>query len=316
MSRSRAWHRVLPLLAAVTLAASASTAAHAQLGGLRRALERRVEKKAEEKVEDRIVAATLIPPTFDSRTVEITARRLDRYIAAMERRKVALAANRQRYDAMQGEISTLTEAAKRADNPAERRNYEQADSRYNDCRRGVLRATEAEAEKRVQALTARMQANPMGMQNDPKVREMMATMEALGQAQQSGDSAAVARATERMQRTMFGGAVDSAAIDRKAASTCGARPVQPRSVILSDSLLMVVRVKGTEANALRTTAGGVSGSEVGLTDEQARAMWERIMSWLNGVSESAPITRTFTRAEYDLLLARRGALKKAFDNAE
>jgi hypothetical protein len=315
MSPSRAWHRVLPLLAAVTLAASLSTAAHAQLGGLRRAVERRVEKKAEEKVEDRIVAATLIPPTFDSRTVEITAERLDRYTAAMERRKVALAANRQRYDAMQGEISALTEAAQRADNPAERRSYEQADSRYRDCRRGVLRATEAEGEKQIQALTARMQANPVGMQNDPKVREMMASMQALGQAQQSGDSAAVARATERMQRAVLG-AVDSATIDRKAASTCGARPVQPRSVILSDSLSMVVRVKGTEANALRTTAGGVRGSEVGLTDEQARAMWERIMSWLNGVSESAPITRTFTRAEYDLLLERRSALKKVFADAE
>ncbi len=315
MSPLLARRRLLPLLAAITLAASLSNSAQAQLGGLRRAVERRVEKKAEEKVDDRITAATLIPPTFDSRTVEITAERLDRYTAAMERRRVALASNRQRYDAMQGEVSALREAAQQADNPAERRNYEQADTRYRDCRGDVLQAAEAENEKQMEVLSARMQANPVGMQNDPKFREFMAGMQALAQAQQSGDTAAVARATRRVQ-TAMGGALDSASIDRKAASRCGARPGRPRSMIVSDSLSTAATARSTEANALLRSTGGVRGSEVGLTDEQAFAMWERIMSWLNGVSDSAPITRTFTRAEYDLLLARRGALKKAFGNAE
>jgi hypothetical protein len=167
----------------------------------------------------------------------------------------------------------------------------------------------------MQALTARMQANPVAMQNDPKVREIVAAMQALAQAQESGDTAAVARATRRVQSTM-GGALDSATIDRRAASTCGVRPARPRSVITADSLSKAATDKSTEANALLRTTGGVTGAEVGLTDEQAFEIWERIMSWLNGVSDSAPITRTFTRAEYDLLLARRSVLKRAFANAE
>jgi hypothetical protein len=315
MSPSLARRRLLPLLAAITLAASLSNTAQAQLGGLRRAVERRVEKKAEEKVDDRIRAATLIPPTFDSRTVEITAERLDRYTAAMERRRVALASNRQRYDAMQGEASALREAAQQADNPAERRNYEQAESRYRDCRRDVLQAAEAENERQIEVQTARMRANAVGMQNDPKFREVMAGMQALAQAQQSGDTAAVARAMRRVQ-TAVGGTLDTTTIDRNAASRCGAYPGRPRSVIVSDSLSKAAAARSTEANALLRSTGSVRGSEVGLTDEQAFAMWERIMSWFNGVSDSSPITRTFTRAEYDLLLARRGALRRAFAIAE
>jgi hypothetical protein len=234
----------------------------------------------------------------------------------MLRRKATLAANRQRYDSLQNEAAALREAAQRAENPAERRSYEQADSRFRDCRRDVLRTAEAENERQMQALTARMQANPVAMQNDPKVREIVAAMQALAQAQESGDTAAVARATRRVQSTMGGGALDSASIDRRAVSTCGVRPARPRSVITADSLSKAAQDKSSEAGALFKTTGGVTGAEVGLTDEQAYEMWERIMSWLNGVRDGAPITRMFSRAEYDLLLGRRLDLKRAFGTAE
>lgn len=315
MASSRTRSRTLPFVASLALLVVVAAPAQGQLGGLRRAVERRVEKKAEERVEDRVTAATLIPPTFDATTIELTAERLDRYTAAMEKRRTALAANRQRYEAMQTEISGLREASQRADNPKEREAYNNADQRYDRCRSDVVRAMEEESERQIMSITTRMQADPVGMQKDPKVREIMVGMQAMVAAQQSGDTAAIRRTTARMQ-TLMGSVTDSAAIDRKATPKCGARPAMPRSMVVSDSLSKRADARSTEANALLSTSGGVKGSEVGMTDAQARMIWERIQSWLNGVQDSAPITRTFSRAEYDLLIARRGALRKAFANSE
>jgi hypothetical protein len=66
------------------------------------------------------------------------------------------------------------------------------------------------------------------------------------------------------------------------------------------------------ANALLKASGGVKGAEVGMTNLQAEMFWERIMSWLNGMRQDALLTRTFTKAEYDLLVARRRELRAAF----
>ncbi|MES3034384.1 MAG: hypothetical protein V4813_10370 [Gemmatimonadota bacterium] len=311
MPLPRACLRALPLVTLALVACGLAQPAEAQLGALRRAAERRVEQKAE----DRVASATLIPPVFDNTTLELTAERLDRYTAAMETLKRTRAQNRRRYDAMQGQISEARDAAQRAENPAERQAYERSTDRYRDCRNDVVEAIEKEVETQMQQVMQRMQSDPMGAQRDPKVKEMQAGMNAVVAAQQSGDTVAVRRATARMQAAM-GMVTDSAAIDRKAVAKCGARPARPRSVVLADSLSKRATALQADANALISTSGGVKGSEVGMTDVQARMVWERIQSWLNGVQDSAPITRTFSKSEYDLLLARRGALRKAFANSE
>ena len=53
-----------------------------------------------------------------------------------------------------------------------------------------------------------------------------------------------------------------------------------------------------------------------MTSVQARMFWERIASWLAGMRQDVPITRTFTKSEYDLLTARRSALRRAFSGSE
>lgn len=311
MPLPRALRRAVPLLTIAVVATGYTQPAQAQLGALRRAAERRVEQKAE----DRVASATLIPPVFDATTVELTAERLDRYMAAMEKLKGTRAQNRQRYDAMQTQISAAREAAQRADNPKERQGYERSADRYRDCRNDVVEALEAASEAQMTQMSQRMQRDPAGSLNDPKVKQFQSAMTTMAAAQQAGDTAGVRRATERMQGVM-GMVVDSAAIDGKAAAKCGARPQKPRSMVLADSLGKHAEQLQVDANALVSTTGGVKGSEVGMTDVQARMVWERIQSWLNGVQDSAPITRTFAKAEYDLLLARRGALRKAFANSE
>jgi len=311
MTLAFAGRRSLPLVALALLSATLTTPARAQLGALRRAAERRVEQKAE----DRVVQATLIPPNFSATTIEITAERLDRYTAAMETRRAAMTSNRQRYDRMQAEISGLRESSQRADNAKDRNVYEAANQRYGDCRGDVVNAMEEDGERQTQAMQQRMMTDPVGAQRDPKVKQLAAVISAMAAAQQSGDTAAILRATERMGAVM-GVTIDSAAIDRRAVPKCGARPAKPRSMIITDSLSRRADSVSTAANALINASGGVKGNEVGMTDVQARMMWERIQSWLNGVQDSAPITRTFTKAEYELLLARRGALRKAFSNTE
>jgi hypothetical protein len=311
MTLASACRRALPLVAVALLSSTFTTPVQAQLGALRRAAERRVEQKAE----DRVTQATLIPPTFDATTIEITAERLDRYIAAMEARKAMMASNRQRYERMQEEISGLRESAQRSDNAKERDAYESAGMRYADCRGDVVTAMEEEAERQTQAMQQRMMTDPLGAQRDPKVKQLMAVISAVAAAQQSGDTAAIRRATERMGAVM-GVTIDSAAIDRKAIPKCGARPVKPRSMLITDSLSHRADSVSKAANALVSSSGGVKGSEVGTTDAQAWTIWERIQSWLNGVQDGAPITRTFSKEEYQQLLAKRAAVRKAFANSE
>jgi len=283
--------------------------AQAQLGALRRAAERKLDQSAE----DRMNAASLIAPTFDNTTVEITADRLDRYMAALQTQKAQGASNRQRYDAMQAEAAAVRETAAKADNSRERVTYERSDLSYRECRGDAQQAAEDEYERKMEELSARMQRDPIGAQRDPKMKEIMAALQESGRAQQSGDTVAQARTTQRLAALM-GISTDSVAMDKLSLPKCGARPAKPRSLIVKDSLEARAAQLNREAGALLTN-GSVAGSEVGMTDLQARMMWERVQSWLNGMQKAAPITRTFTKAEYDLLVSRRSDLRKAFSGS-
>jgi hypothetical protein len=285
--------------------------AHAQLGALRRAAERRVEQKAE----DRVQAANLIEPTFDNTTVEITAERLDRLQSALERAKSRRAAERQRYEQLMAQSNALADSARAVENERERQAYERAGTTYSECRSGVTRALNAEHERKVADIQARMQRDPIGAQNDPKVKEMMALLQEFAAAQQRGDAAAIERAQARMMSVMSA-VTDSASVDRAAAPKCGARPTRPMSLVRTEALRARSDSAQQAANALLTAAAKVKGAEIGTTDVQASMIEERIKSLLAGMRQDAPITRTFTKAEYDLLVARRGALQRAYRGSE
>ncbi len=299
---------VVPLIAAL----AASSPAAAQLGALRRAAERRVEQTAE----DRAAAASLIEPTFDATTIEITAERLDRYTAALGKVKAQRAENRAKYDEMEARRSALADSAAMFDNDGARNAFESSTTRYSTCRSDVRRAAEQASERSMQEVMTRMQRDPIGAQNDPKVKEIIGAMQAMALAQQSGDSAATRRAQERVYTVMGVTVADSASLDRAAAPKCGARPAKPASMVRAESFRARADSVDAAARALNSAAGGVKGADVGMTDVQSRMFWERVMSWLGGMRADAAITRTFSRAEYDLLVARRGALRRAFSGGE
>jgi hypothetical protein len=298
-------------LLACTLAL-AGTPVHAQLGGLRRAVERRVEQKAE----DRVQAANLIEPTFDATTVEITAERLDRYSAAMERRNALRAQRQQEYRALDDRVRATRDSASAMRDAPEVRTYIDAESRYTDCRNTVREALSAEQERKTAALAAQLQSNPLAAQNDPKMKAMMAAMQEISATTQRGDTAGTRRAQERLYATIGITPTDSASLDRASVGKCGARPARPAIMIRSERLRQRSDSLALGLTALRGGGRGVKGEEVGMTDVQSRMFWERVASWLSGMRDAAPVTKTFTRAEYDLLVARRGALQKAFNGAE
>ncbi len=300
---SRPYARIVMLTALVML----PVPARAQLGALRRAAGKAVEQKAE----DRSNAAMLIAPTFDATTIEITPERLDRYTAAMLRLKSQRAEMQRRYESMQTQVNALTDSARASDNDLDRNTFERRSTAYGECRSGVQQAADATVERKQQEMMARMQRDPVGSQNDPKVKELMAVMQAMGAAQQSGDEAAIKRAQDNLMR-LAGAVTDSASLDRAAVAKCGARPVKPASMVRSEAFQARADSTRSAANALMSSSGGVKGNEVGMTDLQAHMFWERIMSMLNGMRQDALITRTFTKAEYDLLVARRGELRSAF----
>jgi len=284
-----------------------SVPAHAQLGALRRAAGKAVEQKAE----DRTQVAMLVEPTFDATTVEITAERLDRYTAAMQRLKSQRATNRQRYEAMQAQVNSLRDSANAVENDRDQNAYSRSTTTYSECRSGVQEDADAALERRGEEMAARMQRDPVGAQKDPMVKKMLAAMQEMATAQQSGDAAAIQRAQEKMMR-VTGAVTDSASLDRAAAAKCGARPLKPASIIRAEVFRARADSSLKIANELFSAGGRPQGSDVGLTDRQSSMFWERIMSWMNGMQQDALITRTFTKAEYDLLVARRGVLRSAF----
>jgi hypothetical protein len=301
----------LAALFSVSLAA-VSTPVHAQLGGLRRAVERRVEQKAE----DRVAVGKLIEPTFDATTVEITGERLDRYVAALERRNAQRAQRQQAYTDMNNRVvATRDSAAALRDGP-EMTAYNTAVNRYSECRSGVQRELNQRQEQQGAALQARFQSNPMAAQSDPKMKAMMASMQEISAASQRGDTVAVRTAQERMFAAMGIPLTDSASVDKAAVSRCGARPAVPASKLRAERLSARTDSLGRELAVLGGRGRGIAGSEVGMTDAQSRMFWERVASWLNGMRDGAPVTLTFSRAEYDLLVARRGDLRKAFNGGE
>ncbi|MBC7841903.1 MAG: hypothetical protein H7099_06310 [Gemmatimonadaceae bacterium] len=302
---------VAPFTIVLLASIAVATTVGAQLGAIRRAAERRVEKKAD----DRIGAATLIEPTFDNTTLEINAERLDRYQAAMEQRKAQQVQNRAAYEALDRRVSVTRDSAHIFDNQREREAYEASVTRYDECRSGIRTGIEAAQEKKAEDIIARMQANPMAAQNDPQMKRIMTVMQELALAQQRGDAAATQVAMAKYAEIM-GGAADSVSLDRAAATRCGGRPSRPASMVRyaqhntrADSLYKV----GQELLGANT---GVKGAAVGMTDIQARMFWERIASWLVGMRDDAPITKTFSRSEYDLLVARRSVLRKAWYGSE
>ena len=295
------------LFASLAVASTAS----AQLGALRRAAERRVEKKAD----DRIGAATLIEPTFDNTTLEITAERLDKYQAAMEQRKAQQVQNRAAYEAIDKRASATRDSARIFDNQREREAYESQVSRYDECRSGIRTGIEAAQEKKAQDIIARMQANPMAAQNDPQMKRIMTVMQELALAQQKGDAAATQVAMAKYAEIM-GGATDSVSLDRAAATKCGGRPSRPASMLRYAQLNARADSLNRVGQELLGANTGVKGAAVGMTDIQARMFWERIASWLVGMRDDAPITKTFSKSEYDLLVARRSVLRKAWYGSE
>jgi hypothetical protein len=179
----------------------------------------------------------------------------------------------------------------------------------------VRQAVERESERKGEEFAAKMRANPMAAQSDPKIKAWMQAAQAVGAAQQRGDTAEVRRLQERMMAQLGVAQTDSVSLDRLARTKCGARPTMPASML--QYAQYNARADSVRAQAQGGAGRGFpAGAALSITDRQSRMLWERIQSWLNGVNDSAPITKTFTKGEYDLLLAKRGDLRRAFSGSE
>lgn len=302
---------LVPLSLTLCVLALSAVPLQAQLGGLMR---RTVERRVGQKVDDQANIAMLIDPQFDQTTLELTPARLDSYTAAMEKRKETAKADRAKAEAIRERASALRDSAEKVRRPKEEQAYDDATRRYDDCRQQVRQALDDASEARTQAFVAQFQANPMAAQKDPKTKEMMAVVQQMGAAQQKGDAAEVQRLTARFQ-SLFGQVTDSAAIDKAAVTKCGARPTKPASMVQAQAFNRRADAAQKEAESLEGANSGVSGAMVGMTDVQSQMIWERIESWLSGMRKDAPITVTFTRAEYDQLVERRSQLRKAFNGS-
>ena len=309
--RANSYRRAVRRLAVVMLSlASLEQPAQAQFGLAKRAVQRRVEQKAD----DKLGAGNLIDPTFDNTTLEITAERFDKWLAAAARREAEASKNRALQSAVQAQESAVSDSAQKAHNSRESEAYSRSTERFQTCRSEISVANNAEMERKSQAFVAQFQANPTALQNSAQGKAIMSIMQEVQAAAAKGDQAAMQRAQMKLEGLMGMTSPDSASIDRASAAKCGARPVRPASMVLedrlhakSDSLIKIVR-------SYDSGGGQMRGEAVGMSDVQAHMFWERLAAFSSGQRPDAPITRMFTKSEYDLLVSRRGDVHKALSS--
>lgn len=295
--------------AAVAAVVLVPAAAQAQFGALRRAVERKTEEKVAQRVDDKTNVGLLQEPTFDATTVELTDALLDRYLAAAEQLRGRRAERQAAAQLVFARYEAQRDSADRLDDPAGRQRHDRVRAAWDDCRGTVDGAMRREAERKQEATVARLQANPMSAMNDPQMKQMTALNERLAAAQARGDEAEARRILVQLQN-MFG-AVDSVSVERAAVAKCGARPEAPAWIARQAA----VRLRADSSYAefqRRSREGGRPGAvDLKLTPTQAAMVNERLASWLAGMRPDAPVTVRFTRGEYDRLVARRDALKRA-----
>jgi hypothetical protein len=294
----------LALLSIVLLAPPAQ----AQFGIMKRA----IESKVGEKADDKMNAASLIEPTFNSTTLEITQERLDKFMAALQDRRAHEADRRKQQEDLNVRINALRDQANKVDDRKIHMAWDQSTDRYKRCRDQVETDAGNAAQAKNEAVAKRMQANPLGAQSDPEVRKYVELMQKAAMAQQSGDTAAARRAQEQMGTLMTGGVRDSVSQDKAALPKCGERPPMPASVRQAQELTAQADKLQLDEKALYDAQQNVPGDKVGMNNLQAKEMEERLLAFLGGARDSAPITKTFSKNEYDLLLKNRAPLKKAF----
>ncbi len=287
---------------------------HAQFGALRRAVEQKAGERVEQRADDRANVALLQPPTFDGTTVELTDAILDGYVAAYTRLGATRATRQAEADRLHALASAQEDSARAIEsrNERDRQRHERSADTWRTCADRVRDERDAAAEKAAEAFAARLQANPVAAQNDPTMRKATELMTRMAAAQSRGDGKEVERIQGELQKVLGSiGTADSASTATATRTRCGAEPATPAWVVQATALHERSRATRALANAKTASAGRPSAADLGLTDVQAAMVEERIASWLGGMRASAPLTVRFTRAEYDRLVSRRDAIRRA-----
>lgn len=302
--------RPLPRALAAALAAAflLPAVAQAQFGGLvRRGVEGAVGKKVNDRVEQKVAESMpveLLPPRFDETWVEITPDRFDRY----QRARAAVAAESpdklRQADALRAQGHARDADARRLweSSAGERDAYRAADERWDGCATAPLDAQSRDDESA--AGVARMQAEWMeaGMRGTVPAgmpQEFVPLMKQMAGASKRGDQAAVMRIQQRLMEAMQKA---SEARERAIATKkCGEPPAKPAAMVRQEALNREAEQLWMRADSL--TASLKAGARAGLTERQEAMMLERMQAFLR--RSSAPISRTFTKGEWDLLTARR-----------
>lgn len=283
-------------------------AAEAQFGGLvRRGVEGAVGKKVNDKVEQKVADARpveLLPPRFEDPWVEITPERFDRYVRARAAVEAEAPDRTRQVEALRAQARARGDEGRRLweSSAAEREAHLAADRKWEDCAADALDAASRETESDAAAaqMQARwIQAGVNGKLPDDMPPEMLPVMKQMAEAHKRGDQATVLRLNQRLVEAMQKHTdAREAAIQRKA---CGARPAKPAAVARQEAITNESIAIGQRADSLLATLN--AGVRAGL-DARQEAMWiERFHAFLD--RSSAPISRTFTRREWDLLTARR-----------
>lgn len=290
MTRGLGTRAVVPALLAMLVAAPT---AQAQFGGLiKRAVAGKAVDKATEKVTPRPRAGG---EAFSATTLEqvITGARASDAVLAHRDQLV------QRRTTEQEALNTLI-----SQNQGTQRAYQEANSKILECREASFNASD---KKREEQMKARMTADPQNMARMQMIA--MKYSKAMSDAQQRGDTAALAKAQLDMQREMMGTDIyamarsDTAAADAK----CGKLPKKPAALAAEDQKRALVSALDDSVRTAEARAVGVGASASGMDQVRYLELKERLVTIL-GQIDTGRAEVSYDDAEVDLVKQHRAEI--------
>jgi hypothetical protein len=295
MTRGLGTRAVVPaLVALLTALLVAAPTAQAQFGGL---IKRAVAGKAAEKVADKV--GPKAPPAAGE---AFSATTLQQVIAGARATNAVMqheADLQQRRDAEQTQLGTL-----QRQNDGTRNAYAQANQKILSCREASFNDSE---HKRQEQMKAHMTADPQNM-----ARMQMIAMKygkAISDAQQRGDTAALAKAQLDMQREMMGTDVfaaakaDTAAADAK----CGKLPKKPAALAAEDQKRATVAALDDSIRTAEAQAVTAGASASGMDKVRYLELRERLASIMSAIG-GARLSVSYSDEEMDLVKQHQAEL--------
>jgi hypothetical protein len=283
-----------PLLA-VVLGSSPVAVTTAQIGGLVKKAAGKVVQQAADKAGDKatVKKIDLKPDTFGEPFTAATLEATLKGLQATLDEKATITTRSKEVDKERADLLKKADGLERSEDITR---LNDAQEKYSECEHQARESADAAAQQRVAGLDAQLMVDPA------KREQLKAKMDALQKAQASGDTSALRRATEDLEKSL--GVPDKTAAVRKA---CGEPPKEPAWMAEQRTLRARAESLSVQLREYDKELTTVGARASGMDAQQYARQRERLATW-RALSAGSRIV-TFNDTERALLDANHDRIE-------